>query len=191
MALPAYDQCIKASHVFNLLDARGVISVTERQSYIMRVRELAKACGEAWLAAPKRGGGERDARSSSRTILRRNSGADAGAGGGGSAAHASPTSLSVEAGLLYEGAKALCDAAAPDAGRRRAAGAAARREEERKGPRVGAPEAAIAGLSESAGLPRSTKHESARRRSKGDFYVALIQKRGRDTADVLAGHAAA
>jgi glycyl-tRNA synthetase alpha chain len=55
MALPAYDQCIKASHVFNLLDARGVISVTERQSYILRVRELAKACGEAWLATE--GGG--------------------------------------------------------------------------------------------------------------------------------------
>jgi glycyl-tRNA synthetase alpha chain len=49
MVLPAYDQCIKASHVFNLLDARGVISVTERQSYILRVRELAKSCGEAWL----------------------------------------------------------------------------------------------------------------------------------------------
>jgi len=49
MALPAYDQCIKASHVFNLLDARGVISVTERQSYILRVRDLARACGEAWL----------------------------------------------------------------------------------------------------------------------------------------------
>jgi glycyl-tRNA synthetase alpha chain len=49
MALPAYDQCIKASHIFNLLDARGVISVTERQSYIARVRELAKACGAAWL----------------------------------------------------------------------------------------------------------------------------------------------
>ena len=49
MVLPAYDQCIKASHVFNLLDARGLISVTERQSYILRVRELAKACGEAWL----------------------------------------------------------------------------------------------------------------------------------------------
>ncbi|RYE87119.1 MAG: glycine--tRNA ligase subunit alpha, partial [Hyphomicrobiales bacterium] len=47
LALPAYDQCIKASHVFNLLDARGVISVTERQSYILRVRELAKACGAA------------------------------------------------------------------------------------------------------------------------------------------------
>jgi glycyl-tRNA synthetase alpha chain len=41
--------------VFNLLDARGVISVTERQSYILRVRELAKACGEAWLATE--GGG--------------------------------------------------------------------------------------------------------------------------------------
>ena len=49
MVLPAYDQCIKASHVFNLLDARGVISVTERQSYILRVRDLAKGCGAAWL----------------------------------------------------------------------------------------------------------------------------------------------
>jgi len=49
MALPAYDQCIKASHIFNLLDARGVISVTERQSYILRVRELAKGCCAAWL----------------------------------------------------------------------------------------------------------------------------------------------
>jgi len=49
LSLPAYDQCIKASHRFNLLDARGVISVTERQSYILRVRELAKACGQAWL----------------------------------------------------------------------------------------------------------------------------------------------
>jgi glycyl-tRNA synthetase alpha chain len=56
LALPAYDQCIKASHVFNLLDARGVISVTERQSYILRVRELAKACGAAWLATE--GGGK-------------------------------------------------------------------------------------------------------------------------------------
>ena len=49
MAHPAYDQAIKASHVFNLLDARGVISVTERQSYILRVRTLARACGEAFL----------------------------------------------------------------------------------------------------------------------------------------------
>jgi glycyl-tRNA synthetase alpha chain len=49
LAVPAYEQVIKASHNFNLLDARGVISVTERQSYILRIRELAKACGEAWL----------------------------------------------------------------------------------------------------------------------------------------------
>jgi len=57
MALPAYDQCIKASHVFNLLDARGAISVTERQSYILRVRELAKACGAAWLNTAGAGAG--------------------------------------------------------------------------------------------------------------------------------------
>jgi len=50
VAQPAYDQCIKASHLFNLLDARGVISVAERASYIARVRNLAKACAEAWLA---------------------------------------------------------------------------------------------------------------------------------------------
>ena len=49
LALPAYDQCMKASHLFNLLDARGVISVTERQGYIGRVRALAKQCCEAWV----------------------------------------------------------------------------------------------------------------------------------------------
>ena len=54
LALPAYDQCIKASHLFNLLDARGVISVTERQAYIGRVRALAKGCCEAWLAGGAR-----------------------------------------------------------------------------------------------------------------------------------------
>ena len=52
LALPAYDQCIKASHAFNLLDARGVISVTERAAYIGRVRALAQACCEAWLQTP-------------------------------------------------------------------------------------------------------------------------------------------
>ncbi|MBM3485324.1 MAG: glycine--tRNA ligase subunit alpha [Alphaproteobacteria bacterium] len=51
LALPAYDQCIKASHTFNLLDARGVISVTERAAYIGRVRAMAKGCCEAWLAS--------------------------------------------------------------------------------------------------------------------------------------------
>ncbi|MBW7837870.1 MAG: glycine--tRNA ligase subunit alpha, partial [Sphingomonadales bacterium] len=49
LPLPAYDQCMKASHAFNLLDARGVISVTERAAYIGRVRALAKGCCEAWV----------------------------------------------------------------------------------------------------------------------------------------------
>ncbi|QQR69750.1 MAG: glycine--tRNA ligase subunit alpha [Alphaproteobacteria bacterium] len=49
LAQPAYDQCLKCGHAFNLLDARGVISVVERASYIGRVRALAKACCEAWL----------------------------------------------------------------------------------------------------------------------------------------------
>ena len=57
MVLPAYDQCIKASHVFNLLDARGVISVTERQAYIGRVRDLSKACGAAYLQTREGGFG--------------------------------------------------------------------------------------------------------------------------------------
>ena len=49
LALPAYDQCLKASHFFNLLDARGVISVAERTGFIGRIRELAKGSGKIWL----------------------------------------------------------------------------------------------------------------------------------------------
>jgi glycyl-tRNA synthetase alpha chain len=49
LALPAYDQCLKASHLFNLLDARGVIGVAERTGYINRIRELSKGSGAAWL----------------------------------------------------------------------------------------------------------------------------------------------
>ena len=51
LPLPAYEQCIKASHLFNMLDARGVISVTERAAHIGRIRVLAKGCCEAWLAS--------------------------------------------------------------------------------------------------------------------------------------------
>jgi glycyl-tRNA synthetase alpha chain len=57
LALPAYDQCLKASHIFNLLDARGVISVTERAAYIGRVRALTKGCCEKWLASQTGGEG--------------------------------------------------------------------------------------------------------------------------------------
>ncbi len=51
LSLPAYDQCLKASHIFNLLDARGVIGVAERTGYINRIRELAKGCGSLWLSS--------------------------------------------------------------------------------------------------------------------------------------------
>ena len=54
LALPAYDQCMKASHLFNLLDARGVISVTERQSYIGRVRLPKDAVRHGWQMAKHR-----------------------------------------------------------------------------------------------------------------------------------------
>ena len=49
LPLPAYDQAIKASHIFNTLQARGVISVAERQAYIGRVRDLAKGSCAAWM----------------------------------------------------------------------------------------------------------------------------------------------
>jgi len=49
LPLPAYDQCLKASHIFNLLDARGVIGVAQRTEYISRIRELAKGSGQRWL----------------------------------------------------------------------------------------------------------------------------------------------
>ena len=50
LVLPAYDQVLKASHLFNLMDARGAIAVAERQSYIGRIRDLCKACAEAYVA---------------------------------------------------------------------------------------------------------------------------------------------
>jgi len=53
LALPAYDQCLKASHIFNLLDSRGVIAVAERTGYINRIRDLAKGSGSVWLANQK------------------------------------------------------------------------------------------------------------------------------------------
>ena len=56
LPLPAYDQCLKASHVFNLLDARGVIGVAQRTEYISRIRELAKGSGEIWLETQKNNG---------------------------------------------------------------------------------------------------------------------------------------
>ena len=53
ISLPAYDQCLKASHIFNLLDARGVISVTQRAEYISRIREITKLVAETWIDTQK------------------------------------------------------------------------------------------------------------------------------------------
>ena len=49
LALPAYDQCLKASHVFNILDARGSISIAQRADYISKIRDIVKSVGELWL----------------------------------------------------------------------------------------------------------------------------------------------
>ena len=54
LSLPAYDQCLKASHIFNLLDSRGVISVAERTNYINRIRDLAKGAGSVWLESQEK-----------------------------------------------------------------------------------------------------------------------------------------
>ena len=53
ISLPAYDQCLKSSHVFNLLDARGVISVAQRAEYIGRIRDLTKEIGKIWIESQK------------------------------------------------------------------------------------------------------------------------------------------
>ena len=53
LSLPAYDQCLKASHVFNLLDSRGVISVAQRAEYISKIRDLTKGVGQIWLETQK------------------------------------------------------------------------------------------------------------------------------------------
>ena len=53
LSLPAYDQCLKASHVFNLLESRGVIGVAQRAGYISRIRDLARGAGSVWLESQK------------------------------------------------------------------------------------------------------------------------------------------
>lgn len=56
LPIPAYEFCVKASHLFNLLDARGVLSVTDRASYISKVRHMAKSCCEKWLELEQKNG---------------------------------------------------------------------------------------------------------------------------------------
>ena len=51
ISLPAYDQCLKASHIFNVLDARGVISVAQRAEYIGKIRDITKSVAEIWVSS--------------------------------------------------------------------------------------------------------------------------------------------
>src|ERR1700742_4880198 len=152
LALPAYDQCIKASHAFNLLDARGVISVTERAAYIARVRALAKACCEAWLEKPV--GAARD-------LERLAVGA-----------------LS-DRGLLFEAIKAF---AGPRRLTLAISGLPAKQKdvrEELKGPKTDAPQAALDGFLKKTGLTKDQlKVETT---PKGDVYMAVIERKGRAT----------
>ena len=53
ISLPAYDQCLKASHIFNVLDARGAISVAQRAEYIGRIREIVKSAATIWINTQK------------------------------------------------------------------------------------------------------------------------------------------
>ena len=184
LALPAYDQCIKASHVFNLLDARGAISVTERQSYILRVRGLARGCGAAWLKRPA-------ARRSpdmpdlllepfSEEIparMQRQAAEDL---------KRLVTNALVERNLLYEGAQSFVTPRRLTLHVVGLPAAQAHSHEERKGPRVGAPEAAIQGFLKSAGLKRIEDARVETDPKKGQFFVAVIEKPGRETKDAIA-----
>jgi len=68
LVIPAYDYCMRCSHVFNILDARGAIGVTERQAYILRVREISKRCADAWLEHRKEAGFPLTAKAQTRKV---------------------------------------------------------------------------------------------------------------------------
>ena len=188
LVLPAYDQCIKASHRFNLLDARGVIGVTERAAYIGRVRALAKGCCEAWLAStghasePERGlmpelllellSEEIPARMQARAAedLKR------------------LVCERLDKAQLTYTAPSLRHAAPPGAGGGWPAGAPAGRREERKGPRVGAPQRRSQVSLRAAGLAGIDRGRSCATTEQGQFYLCrtLITGRG-DILDRRAG----
>ena len=190
MVLPAYDQCIKASHLFNLLDARGVISVTERQAYILRIREsveglrpgVAPDGGRRWRNAIRRAGKRlmpellvellseeipaRMQERASEDLLRLmvEGLAQAGLAGLGARAFATPRRLTLAIHDLPD--------AAPDT------------MEERKGPRTDAPAAAIEGFLRQAGVTLAQCIVVEDR--KGSFHVARIERPGRATPEIVA-----
>ena len=150
LTLPAYDQMLKTSHLFNLLNARGVVSVTERAAYIGRVRALSKGCATAWLKSQ----GEAVEMIRVAELLLELFSEEIPARMQARAAHDLRRLMTdglQAAGLAFDGVKSfvtprrLClvvdgiPLTQPD------------REEERKGPRVGSPEAAIQGFLNSTG----------------------------------------
>ena len=182
LVLPAYDQCLKASHLFNLLDARGVISATEQAAYIARVRALARGCCTAWLRSRGHLGAEAasgDAGAAARASLQKRflrmqerAAADLGELVGRSltetdlrydqiSAFATPRRLT----LRVRGLPAMADSMV-----------------ERRGPRVGA-QAALHGFTASLGVSDYTLEEQDDR--KGRVHVARYRRAGRSTAEVL------
>ena len=181
LALPAYDQCLKASHLFNLLDARGAISVTERAAYILgcarwpravvrrgwpMVRVPASDMGELLLELLSE---EIPARMQRRAIedltgLLRDKLAGAEIPAAELRGYVTPRRLAV----IAEGIPRT----QPD------------RIEERRGPRVGAPPQAIEGFLRSAGLGSIDECE-IRDTGRGEFYFAVIKRSGRPAAEVL------
>ena len=175
LALPAYDQCLKASHLFNLLDARGVISVTERQAYIGRVRALAKGCAEAWMRQHNALGEEGCMPELLLEILSEEIPARMQARAADDLKRLVTEGLKAAGSISQRGS--VCHAAPLGAGRRRPAGKAARRvrrktrpERQRAGTR---PSTASRGS-----LPEGAVIEE-RETPKGEFLFALVDTKGR------------
>jgi hypothetical protein len=177
LVLPAYDMVLKASHLFNLMNARGAIAVAERASYIGRIRDLCKMCASAWVEAagsrvslmPQlllelfseeippacRPGAARDLERMAPSTW--------------PPPASCPRPLKTFAGprrltLVVEGLPL----------------AQADRKEELKGPRVGAPPQAMEGFLRKAGLTKDQLVE------RDGVYMAFIEKKGRATAEIIA-----
>ena len=185
LALPAYDQCIKASHAFNLLDARGVISVTERAAYIGRVRALAQGCCQAWLDSPH-GRLHAEVWLMPDLLLELFSEEIPARMQAGAARDLERLMVGAltDRGYLFEGIKAF-------AGPRRLtlviAGLPAQQKdvrEELKGPKTDAPQAALDGFLKKTSLTKDQLEVETT--PKGDVYMAVIERKGRATPLVLA-----
>ena len=180
LALPAYDQCMKASHNFNLLDARGVISVTERQAYIGRVRALARRA-ETWLAHAPKGAVMAD-------LLIELYSEEIPAGMQAGAAEQLKRKLVEFLDIFGVSADTLDSHVSAQRVALIATGLPQNlpdRREQKKGPRIDAPEQAINGFLRANGLD-STDGLNVEEDKKGAFYVLDTDEKGGALADALA-----